>query len=161
MTASRRATTLELAGIEAKHTHFARSLTPQLHGEAGDPDRAVFCEGGYAPHELHCFEGRDAGDQFGRETTHIYYPKGQLQQDHPNSVCRDVMMRTATHKLIYRPTGVSELYDLAADPRELRNLHGAPEHREIQANLERRLLDWYVQTADVTPYGADPRGHLK
>ena len=155
------ATTLDLAGIEARHTHFARALTPQLHGAAGDPQRAVFCEGGYAVHEPHCFEGRAAGDQFGRHAAHIYYPKGRLQQTHPNSVCRNVMVRTATHKLVHRPTGVGELYDLAADPRELHNLHGALEYRDVQASLERRLLDWCVQTADVTPFDEDPRGHAK
>jgi arylsulfatase A-like enzyme len=155
------ATTLDLAGIEAQHTHFARSLMPQLGGAAGDADRAVFCEGGYAPHEPHCFEGQPHRDQFARNPDHIYYPKGRLQQTHPNSVCRDVMMRTASHKLVHRPTGVGELYDLAADPRELYNLHGAKEYAEIQAALERRLLDWTIQTADVTPYGEDPRGHRK
>ena len=105
--------------------------------------------------------GSPTGDQFARNPEHIYYPKGQLQQTHPNSVCRDVMMRTATHKLVHRPTGVGELYDLAADPLELRNLHGAVEYAEIQAALERRLLDWTIQTADVTPFGEDPRGHRK
>ena len=155
------ATTLDLAGITAQHTHFARSLAPQLGGAAGDAERAVFCEGGYAPHEPNCFEGQPHRDQFARNPEHIYYPKGQLQQTHPNSVCRDVMMRTATHKLVHRPTGVGELYDLAADPLELRNLHGAVEYAEIQAALERRLLDWTIQTADVTPFGEDPRGHRK
>ena len=42
------ATSLALAGVEAQHTHFARSLVPQLHGAAGDPARVVFTEGGYA-----------------------------------------------------------------------------------------------------------------
>ena len=37
---------LELAGIEARHQHFARSLVPQLRGAAGDPQRAVFAEAG-------------------------------------------------------------------------------------------------------------------
>ena len=31
-------TVLELAGVEAKHTHFARSLMTQLRGEPGDPN---------------------------------------------------------------------------------------------------------------------------
>jgi arylsulfatase A-like enzyme len=151
------ATVLELTGIPARHTHFARSLTPQLAGSAGDPQRAVFAEGGYAMHEPHCFEGRDTGDSFGRSPTHIYYPKARLQQERPESVCRTVMIRTATHKLIHRPEGASELYDLRDDPRELRNLHGEATHAAVQRDLECRLLDWYVQTADVTPFDEDPR----
>lgn len=152
------ATTLDLAGIQAQHTHFARSLVSQLHGAPGDPDRAVFCEGGYARHEPHCFEGRNAGSQAGRSAAHIYYPKGQLQQDEPDSVARTAMIRTATHKLIHRPTAESELYDLRTDPMELENLHEDPAHAGVRAALERRLLDWYVQTADVTPWDEDPRG---
>ena len=153
------ATVLELAGIPARHTHFARSLVPQLGGEAGDPTRAAFAEGGYSLHEPHCFEGRveDISPLY-RDPTHIYYPKGKLQQDHPESVCRAVMIRTMTHKLVHRPEGLSELYDLRSDPQELSNVYGRPEVAEVQRELERRLLDWYVETGDVTPFEEDPRG---
>ena len=68
------------------------------------------------------------------------------------------MIRTPTHKLIHRPLGVGELYDLAADPRELRNVHGWAGYATVQRDLERRLLDWYVRTSDVTPFDEDPRG---
>lgn len=152
------ATVHELAGVPVGHTHFSRSLVPQLQGAAGDPDRAVFAEGGYAAHEPHCFEGHEGGDQALRTPAHIYYPKTRLQQDHPESVCRATMIRTATHKLIHRAHGQSELYDLVADPRELRNLHGQPPAAAVQQALERRMLDWYVETADVTPLAEDPRG---
>ena len=152
------ATTLELADVQAGHTHFAQSLVPQLHGAAGDPDRAVFCEGGYARHEPHCFEGISNRDQFARDASHIYYPKGLQQQEHPDSVGRAVMIRTATHKLIQRPTGVSELYNLVDDPRELHNRHGDAALADVQRELESRLLDWYVQTSDVTPFEQNPRG---
>ncbi len=152
-------TVLELADIPARHTHFARSLVPQIGGAAsGDPERAVFAEGGYALHEPHCFEGQPDRDTFARTPEHIYYPKGKLQQDVPESVCRAAMVRTGAHKLIHRPAGVSELYDLGADPQELHNRHGDPAYADARRDLERRLLDWYVQTADVTPMNEDPRG---
>lgn len=152
------ATVLELANIPAGHTHFARSLVPQLEGAAGDPNRAVFAEGGYALHEPHCFEGRQGTDQGIRSPDHIYYPKGKLQQDHPKSIGRATMIRTQTHKLIHRPNGDSELYDLQSDPRELSNLHGQNESAMILSELEKRLLDWSIQTSDVTPWHEDPRG---
>jgi len=152
-------TVLELADIPARHTHFARTLLPQLYGEGGDPGRAAFAEGGYSLHEPHCFEGRfDNAPQFWRDPRNIYYPKGKLQQDHPESVCRAAMVRTMTHKLIHRPEGLSELYDLRADPLELDNVHGQPAHAAVQRELEWRLLDWYVETSDVTPFDEDPRG---
>lgn len=152
------ATTLELAGIEARHTHFAQSLVPQLQGAAGDPKRAAFTEGGYGRHEPHAFEGIPSRDVFIRDERHIYYPKGRLQQTHPDSVGRAVAIRTATHRLVYRPTGLCELYDLQADPQELHNRYGEEAYTQVQRQLESRLLEWYVQTSDVTPFDQDPRG---
>ncbi len=151
------ATVMDLASVEAQHTHFAQSLVSQLGGAPGDPDRAVFAEGGYDPHELHAFEGR-ANDGIFREPTHIYYPKGIQQQEHPLSVCRAVMMRTLDYKLVRRPLGVSELYDLRADPRELRNVYADPAYADVRTQMEAGLLDWYIRTADVVPVGEDPRG---
>ena len=71
------------------------------------------------------------------------------------------MMRNRTHKLIYRATGVSELYDLASDPRELRNLYGNKDASNLQNDMSARLLNWYVQTSDATPGFLDPRGSPK
>lgn len=152
-------TTLELAGVECRHTHYARSMMPQLRGAAGDPDRAAFAEGGYDLNEPHCFEGnRNLPSDIPQNPDAIYYPKGLQQQERPESSARCVMIRTATHKLIRRPTGVSELYDLAADPLELRNLYGRPAHEAVQRTLESRLLDWYVHTSDAVPFERQARG---
>jgi arylsulfatase A-like enzyme len=152
------ATALELAGITPTHTHFARSLVPQLRGAAGDPDRAVFSEGGYDPHEGHAFEGRAQSGALFRTPEHIYYPKGKLQQDVPESVCRATSIRTLDYRLVRRPLGVSELYDLRADPRELHNVYGRPEHSRAQRDLEDRMLDWLIHTSDVVPLEEHPRG---
>ena len=152
------ATILELAGVEAAHTHSSRSLVPQLGGAPGDPDRAVFAEGGYDTSEPRCFEGRDDGDQAHRTTANIYYLKGAQQQEHPESVCRSTMIRTATHKLIHRTSRRHELYDLEADPRELRNVYDDPALAQVRSDLEERMLDWLIRTSDVTPFDEDPRG---
>ncbi|NOY82294.1 MAG: sulfatase-like hydrolase/transferase [Kiritimatiellaeota bacterium] len=152
------ATVLELAGIEPHHTHFARSLVPELNGDPGDPDRAVFAEGGYDPHEPHCFEGYGPRSETIMTPGHIYYPKLLQQQEHPESVCRAVMLRTATHKLVRRSTGQHELYDLTRDPRELNNVYGAAEYAQVCRRLEQRLMDWYLWTSDVVPPDEDPRG---
>ena len=151
------ATVMELAGLETEHTHFARSLAPQLNGAAGDPERAVFAEGGYDPHEPHCFEGRPNARIF-TDANHIYYPKGRQQQDVPESVCRATMMRTMNYKLVRRPLGVSELYDLRQDPLELTNLFEDPAHTGVRDAMLTELLDWYIHTADTVPVGEDPRG---
>jgi choline-sulfatase len=152
------ATVLELSGAQARHTHFARSLLPQLRGEPGDAERAAFAEGGYDLHEPHCFEGRAGAGGIFRDASNIYYQKGLLQQTDPLSVCRTTMMRAGQYKLILRTADTCELYDLRADPRELRNLYGQPELEAAQRQLERRMLDWHMSTADVVPFAEDPRG---
>lgn len=154
------ATVLELAGIEPEHNHFARSLVPQLQGNPGDKDRAVFAEGGYDLREPHCFEGdplRTFGGLF-RDPSHIYYPKGRQQQEHPESVCRATMIRTPDYKLVRRTSDVNELYDLRRDPLEWNNVYEDPAYGKTRAELESRLLDWYVHTSDVVPLHEDPRG---
>jgi choline-sulfatase len=153
------ATVLDLAGIPAGHTHFARSLLPQLQGGEGDWERAVFAEGGYARHEPHAFEGDPLRDApFSVDPKQIYYPKARVQQEHPDSVGRAVMARTLTHKLVVRPRGVNELYDLQNDPLELVNRFHDPACAAERAALEARLLEWYIQTSDVVPFAQDPRG---
>ena len=151
-------TVLELADLEARHTHFARSLRPQLGGLPGQADRAAFAEGGYDVHEPHCFEGRQGPTWPSRDPSFIYYQKGLLQQTHPHSTCRTVMIRTACHKLVYRTADACELYDMRADPQETNNLYGKGQVAKLQQELELQLLHFYTRTCDVTPWDEDPRG---
>ncbi|MDL2232698.1 sulfatase-like hydrolase/transferase [Ruminococcaceae bacterium OttesenSCG-928-L11] len=153
------ATVLEDAGIECKHTHFARSLAPQLAGGKGDPDRAVFCEGGYNPNEPHCNEGiHKRQTAFMNSPQFVYYPKGLQQKEHPESVGRATMLRTLDYKLVKRSFKDNELYDLKADPLELNNVYGDDAYAGIQAELEQRMLQWYVDTSDCVRTEEDPRG---
>lgn len=51
------------------------------------------------------------------------------------------MIRHGDHKLVYNAHDVRELYDLAADPGELRNLAYEPDSQPLRQALENRLLD--------------------
>ena len=148
------ATCLDLARIEARHTHFARSLVPQLKGRPGDAGRAAFCEGGYNTNEPQCFEPLD---QF-NSPANPYYPKVALQNQQPDTITRSSMIRTQHHKLVYRPDDQSELYDLAKDPRELHNVYGHASYRKAQSDLFVQLMNWYVRSSDVAAKQLDPRG---
>jgi len=144
------ATCLELAGIPARHTHFSRSLMPQLHGAAGDSTRAAFSEGGYNIYEPQCFEPVMAPGS-------IYYPKTKLEVDQPQMVSRAAMVRTREHKLILRPQGQSELYSYQEDPRELNNLYGQASAAAVQQKMIERLAVWYLETTGIAPWDKDPR----
>jgi choline-sulfatase len=140
------ATCLDLAGIRAEHTHFARSLLPQLRGAPGDLERAAFSEGGYDRVEPQCFENLKL------EPTHIYYPKINLQCEHPETISRTTMMRTLDYKLVMRPDGMGEFYDLKKDPRELHNVYRDRTYDRRREEMQTRMLAWYIRTSDVTPY---------
>ncbi len=58
--------------------------------------------------------------------------------------------RTEDWKIVLRkfPTGPSELYDMKNDPHERFNLFGQPEHAVVQAELSKKLNDFYNKYAD-------------
>jgi len=141
-------TFLELAGTRATHTHFARSLAPQMHGAPGDPERAAFSEGGYNVYEPQAFEPRLGG---------LYAAKTDLQNQHPDTVSRSSCVKTRRHTFIARPGGVSELYDRITDPRETNNLIGSHAHTSVREALQVRLMNWYINTTGVPPTDKDPR----
>lgn len=145
------ATCLELASVEARHTHFARSLLPQIQGQPGDRKRAAFSEGGYNVYEPQCFENNLT------DAREIYYPKEHLEVAQPEMITRAAMVRTHSHKLILRPSGQSELYDYRQDPQELHNLYGEHSIRSVQEDLVRRLAVWYLNTSGIAPFDRDPR----
>jgi arylsulfatase A-like enzyme len=150
------ATCLDLAGATARHTHFAQSLIPQLSGKPGDPSRAAFCEGGFDINEPQSFESMDAEGHASPD--YIYYPKAKLENDHPETVTRATAITTPDYKLVARVGGNNELYDRKKDPRELHNVFGQRTYANAQETLQRRMLDWYIHTADVVPKQQDPRG---
>jgi arylsulfatase A-like enzyme len=58
------------------------------------------------------------------------------------------MLVAGRDKLVYNPHDVDELYDLHADPYELCNLSARAEAAALRDDLESRLYQWMVQTAD-------------
>jgi arylsulfatase A-like enzyme len=142
-------TCLTLAGTHATHTHFARSLLPQLHGSPGDAARAAFTEGGYNTYEPQAFEPIIEG---------LYGPKTHLQNEQPETVTRCAAVRSQRYKLIVRPNDQSELYDCQVDPQQQNNLYSDSSMSAIQAQLQTRLTNWYVDTSGVPPLKRDPRG---
>ena len=143
-------TCLDLAGVEAQHTHFARSLLPQVHGKPGDSNRAAFAEAGVSLYEPQCFQAAYQGGP-------LYEPLLKLISEHPEAVSRCAMVRTREAKLIVRPHGQSELYNYRSDSQERENLYGERSAASLQEQLEQRLLRWYINTTGVPPFDRDQR----
>jgi arylsulfatase A-like enzyme len=58
------------------------------------------------------------------------------------------MVLAADHKYVYRPGDTDELYDLARDPEELRNVADGPDYQTVRDELRGRLRDWMRETED-------------
>ena len=118
-------TILDAAGLPPLSGGQGQSLLPLARGDAEAPRRGwAICE------------YRDSG--------HPYDPAVHV-----------TMLRTGDHKLIVHHGApatarqrVGELYDLAADPQELRNLWDDPASAALRADLTAQLLDVMVATED-------------
>ena len=142
-------TVMDYAKLPIGHDQFGKSLQPQLKGAAGNPEDAVFCEGGYDLREPQCFEGTERDYSFLLKKECVYYPKMRIQQEHGECVCRGTMMRRGQYKLTVRSNGENEFYDLVADPREEHNCYGAAAYAEEIRRMEMDMLVWYVRTSDA------------
>lgn len=50
-----------------------------------------------------------------------------------------------------KPRPVFELYDLKADPHELKNLAGSPDYKEVETRMRQELDKWMVREHDYLP----------
>jgi arylsulfatase A-like enzyme len=58
------------------------------------------------------------------------------------------MLRTERYKLVYNAHDTDELYDMAEDPWEMRNLANDPAHAAVRRGLQARLFAWMQDTND-------------
>jgi arylsulfatase A-like enzyme len=106
---------------QPSHDHLVegRSLLPLLRGGAAEGWRAsVFCELDYAFREARKILGRGPQD------------------------CRAIMVRTERWKYVWWQDFRPMLFDLADDPRELRDLGGDAAHASIGREMEERIAAW-------------------
>ncbi len=137
----------ELAGVVPDYTHFGRSLLPALAGAVGEHREFAFSEGGFLVEEAHLFE----------TPGFPYDLKGQAEHERPDTVGKAVSVRSKDWTFVWRLYEPAELYDRTADPAELHNLAGRPEHASIESTLRDAVMRWLVATADVMPWQPDPR----
>ena len=133
-------TILELLGLPVPDTVHGRSLVPVMHDPSRGHKDVVFAQGGVEPAAV-----RRPGLEYEAKLASPYHGKQRALVEHPEALVRAHMVRTATHKLIYRLSGDSELYDLAADPDELRDRIDDPALAGVRRDLERRLLELLVR----------------
>ncbi len=133
-------TVMDILGLELPATIQGRSLLPLAKGETTEHKKAVFSQGGVEPSAT-----RRPGLEYETKLQKPYFGKQRTLIEHPQALERAVMVRTETHKLIYRLNGSHEFYDLKKDPDELENRYGEAEYANVQRDLERRILHFFIE----------------
>jgi arylsulfatase A-like enzyme len=140
-------TLCEMLGIAIPDGVQGRSLWPILSGQPFPEEefRSVYAELGIGG--IH---------YTANERPALHFPYEGQTFDELNSVTQSgntKMVRMGDWKLTLDSEGNGELYDLAADPAELVNLYGRPDHAATQLALTTELLQWTIRTEDDLPGG--------
>lgn len=141
------------------NVNFGISLLPWLINGTSptNPHSFVFSEAGYSNFQE--YEPNDpAQKSVYEDPANLYFPRGREEILSPLDIDRAVMMKNSTHKLVFRPRGTSELYDLVADKKELINQFNVGSYSAVQSELLIEMLKWLILTGDVTPNDDDDRG---
>jgi arylsulfatase A-like enzyme len=126
-------TALDALGLDpARHRVEGRSLRPWIVGDApGEWRDAVFSELDWSYREARRMLGRGPDE------------------------CRAWMVRTADWKYVHWQGFAPQLFDLANDPNELRDLGREPAQEPIRESMRARLLDWFMRLKHRTTVTGD------
>ncbi len=148
-------TVYDLTGIDPGYDRFGKSLLPSLADEGIEHRETAFCEGGRLKGESQSAELESNGIG---NPEHPYYPRLALQaKDDPIYHGKAAMCRTKEFKYVRRMYEDDELYDLKNDPGEVNNLINDPAYADALNMMKDRMLEWYIETADVVPRETDSR----
>ncbi len=144
-------TLCEAMGANIPFGAQGRSLWPLLQGKdypRGEFE-SIYCEAGFGG--LSYGPGDAIDPKWGRSPGP---PGGKPTYDSLNPVTQSgttKMVRMGDWKLVFDMMGNGEIYNLARDPYELKNLYGTPEIASIERRLLAGLLQWTIRTQDDLP----------
>jgi choline-sulfatase len=143
-------TLLDLMGLRALPGVHGHVLSAALRGGPAVRE-AAFTEGGHEPAMRERIQETRAWIERGTKQGK-HYPKTTTYLKYPDSMARAQAVRTGTHRLTLRETGEHELYDLQADPYEMRNRIDDLELASVRSDLTQRLAVWSLQTNPDRPH---------
>jgi len=145
------ATLLDYLGLQAQPewVWHGSSLLPVIAGTARRS--AVFADGG---HERAMRERFDSPVWQEKDGHRVKATGGKqlTYQQVPDAMARCKMVRTERWKLVVREIGGHELFDVANDRYEMRNLYGDPHYAAVVSDLQLQLLQWCLRTDTDRPY---------
>lgn len=127
------------------------SLLPCVRGESSGKE-AVFADGGHEASMRARFNRPVWQEKQDGRKTKATGGKQLVYSECPDTMARVNMVRTDTWKLAIRETGGNELFNIKDDPHEMNNLFGKPGHEAVIIDLQRRLIEWNLKTAQDRPF---------
>jgi len=144
------ATILDFAGAPIPDGCAGQSLRARLEGKPFEPRTALFgALYPLEPTETLTDPARDAYALWARtERWKLILTLKDLHAvaDAGSDVGEREDIKVSLAPDFVRKRGDVELYDLASDPHELKNLAGRPKHADPEARLRREVLDWWRAT---------------
>jgi arylsulfatase A-like enzyme len=168
-------TFLAAAGVDIPKEISGKSFLPLLKGEKYEPREYVFAQrgahGSGLPNNSAAFDlGRCV---VSKKYKLIYNALWQIPY-HPVDFANDPMWKELVQmnkdgklspelsKMYFSPTRpMFELYDLEADPNELKNLAGTKEARGVERGLKAALHEWMILQRDFVPLPVPPPAKKK
>lgn len=150
-------TLLEFAGLPAAENVHGRSFRGLLAGGEYEPNRFVFAE-----KTFHTYYDPMRAVRTARWKLIMNFEATPWQECAADYACNAhgypevaQALNVPPDRMYHAPV---ELYDLASDPLEQRNLAGAPEHRATRDGLIRELRAWMERTGDPLLAGPMAQG---
>lgn len=140
-------TALDLTGVPLPEGIQGISYRGVLEGRDESPKDVVFCQGGQEPALLEKTVAPDAKPRPCR----AYLMKQAALYAEPAINLRAKMVRDTRYKYIYRLDETEELYDLAKDSGELRNVASDPDYADTLDRMRRRMMKKLVEAETVDP----------
>src|SRR5262245_16310645 len=168
-------TFLEAGGVDVPKEMTGRSFLPLLKGEKYTPREYIFAQrgahGSGLPNNSAAFDlGRCVVSQ---KYKLIYNALWQIPY-HPVDFANDEMWKELIamnkdgkltpelSKMYFSPTRpMFELYDLEADPSELKNLAGTKDAADVEKQLKGVLQEWMILQRDFVPLPVPPPAKKK
>ena len=155
-------TILTLAGVEAGPTFQGKDLAPLFKDPTARVREYVFGERNWHDYASHGRAARSERFKYIRndDAAKTLSPPADAVRSPTFEAMRSLRdkgkLTPAQSSCFASPRPVEELYDVDADPHELHNLAGDPEHAGVLAALRRALSDWAKETGDIVPETMSP-----
>jgi N-sulfoglucosamine sulfohydrolase len=156
-------TMAELAGVAKSPTFQGRSFTAVLKNPTASVRPLAFSEHNWHDYEAHGRSVRDGQFLFLRN----FRPKlaSQGPADSVRSPSHQALRRAREsgqtlspiqQDVLLAPRPETELYDLRADPHQIKNLAGRAEFAAVEKRLSAALAKWMDETGDSVPANISP-----